>query len=169
MVDKTAFVVGKQVEQLFSQSNSHSRLLQQCGGLTLPFTAKTRGMVSAQGNCSVNLEKLRNSGHGPFNQQDNNILSPMVFSSGGGPLLWSILRRVQEKHHRLILVAPCWPAIPWFSLLSTLTTGPPHPLPPQKDMLSQMEGALWHPFPDRLKLCTLPLGLRGYSLSVQQE
>lgn len=110
MVDKTASVMGKQALS-FSQSNSHSRSLQQCGGLTLPFTAKTRGMASAQGSCSVNLEELRNSGHGSFHQQDNNILSPMVFSTGGGPLLWSVLRGVQEKHHRLITAMHLAPGV----------------------------------------------------------
>ncbi|XDV25256.1 hypothetical protein PO909_029202 [Leuciscus waleckii] len=35
------------------------------------------------------------------------------------PLLWPVLRRVQERQHRLILVAPCWPARPWFTIASS--------------------------------------------------
>ena len=68
------------------------------------------------------------------------------------PLIWAVLSRVREMGHRVLLIAPRWPSMPWFHLLLTLTAGPPSSLPLRKDLLSQMEGSLWHPCPDKLKL-----------------
>ncbi len=48
------------------------------------------------------------------------------------------------------------PARPWFPMLLSLLEGRPWQLPPRKDMLSQMDGAVWHPDPARLQLW--PLG-----------
>lgn len=38
-------------------------------------------------------------------------------------LLWAVLNRVRERSHRLLLIAPRWPSMPWFHLLLSLTTG----------------------------------------------
>ncbi len=75
------------------------------------------------------------------------------------PLFWSVLTRAQERHHRFLVVAPCWPAMPWFSLLLTLTTGPPQLLPVRKDLLSQIEGALCYNFPGRPEIVYLAPGV----------
>lgn len=74
------------------------------------------------------------------------------------PLLWETLHRISLCKHRVLLVAPRWPARPWFPLLLRLLTGNPWKLPPRKDLLSQLEGSVWHPDPAHLQLWVWPLG-----------
>ena len=75
------------------------------------------------------------------------------------PLIWPTLQRVRQEGHRLLLVVPQWTARPWFPLLRELTQAPPWQLPLRKDLLSQMEGRIWHPNPGRLKLTVWLVGL----------
>lgn len=72
-------------------------------------------------------------------------------------LLHSLLRRVQMEQVRLILIAPCWPHMPWFSAIPTLLDGQPWELPLRRDLLSQADGRLFHPFPAGLRLVAWPL------------
>ncbi|XP_049321018.1 uncharacterized protein LOC125781314 [Astyanax mexicanus] len=74
------------------------------------------------------------------------------------PLLLSVLLRIQQCRHSVLLVAPQWPARPWFPLLHCLLSSEPWPLPVRRDLLSQMGGRLWHPCPERLQLWVWPLG-----------
>lgn len=73
------------------------------------------------------------------------------------PLIWPTLQRVYGEGHRLLLVAPYWPARPWFPLLRRLCRGEPWQLPDRRDLLSQLGGQIWHPCPHRLKLWVWPL------------
>ncbi|XP_034001039.1 uncharacterized protein LOC117494304 [Trematomus bernacchii] len=73
------------------------------------------------------------------------------------PLILPTLLRVLHQGHRLLLVAPFWPARTWFSLLHRLCCGTPWRLPNRKDLLSQLEGRMWHPDPCRLQLWVWPL------------
>nr|WPK86714.1 NLRC3-like protein 49 [Sebastes schlegelii] len=75
------------------------------------------------------------------------------------PLIRVTLDRVQVGGHKLLLVAPNWPGRPWFPVLLKLVNGEPWRLPRRPDLLSQLEGRIWHPNPDRLQL------LSGYGLS----
>lgn len=73
------------------------------------------------------------------------------------PLIWPTLRRVHKEGHRLLLVAPYWPAQPWFPLLHSLCRSTPWRLPDRRDLLSQLGGQIWHPSPHRLQLWVWPL------------
>lgn len=76
-------------------------------------------------------------------------------------LLHSVLRRVQTEAVWLIPVVPLWPHMPWFSAIPPLLDGVPWLLLIQRDVLSQAEGALFHPFPAGLRLTAWPLRGRG--------
>ncbi|XP_030293378.1 uncharacterized protein LOC115593839 [Sparus aurata] len=79
------------------------------------------------------------------------------------PLIRATLESVQRNDHRLLLVAPNWPGRPWFPVLLKLLQGEPWRLPRRPDLLSQLEGRIWHPNPDRLQLWIWPLGARNHS------
>lgn len=79
------------------------------------------------------------------------------------PLIWPTLQRVLLDGHHLLLVAPYWPARPWFPLLHSLCHGVPWQLPDRQDLLSQFRGQVWHPSPHRLQLWVWPL--KGPQLS----
>ena len=74
------------------------------------------------------------------------------------PLIWPTLQRTQGQHHTLILVVPYWTSRPWFPLLQRMALAPPWRLPPRRDLLSQLQGQVWHPAPDRLKLSAWLVG-----------
>ncbi|XP_068583377.1 LOW QUALITY PROTEIN: uncharacterized protein [Cebidichthys violaceus] len=73
------------------------------------------------------------------------------------PLILPTLLRVLHQGHRLLLVAPLWPARTWFSLLHRLCCRTPWRLPDRRDLLSQLGGQIWHPDPSRLQLWVWPL------------
>ena len=60
-------------------------------------------------------------------------------------LIRATLERVQRNNHRLLLVAPNWPGRPWFLVLLKLLQGEPWRLPRRLDLLSELEGSIWHP------------------------
>ncbi len=78
------------------------------------------------------------------------------------PLLWETLHRITQGRHRVLLIAPRWLAKPWFPLLLTLLVGKPRQLPVRRDLLSQLDGRIWHPDPARLQLWVWPLGPTPY-------
>lgn len=73
------------------------------------------------------------------------------------PLLMLTLHRVIQSSHTVLLVAPFWPGRIWFPLILKLLNGEPWPLPQRADLLSQLEGSIWHPRPERLRLYLWPL------------
>ena len=62
------------------------------------------------------------------------------------PLILATLHRVSQAQHRLLLVAPRFPARPWFPTLS-LPEEEPWQLPHRQDLLSQLDVRIWHPRP----------------------
>lgn len=58
------------------------------------------------------------------------------------PLLSLVLSKVAQEGAELILIAPLWPAQPWFPRLLELTSDFPRQLPPRSDLLSQPGGIL---------------------------
>ncbi|CAL9704266.1 unnamed protein product [Knipowitschia caucasica] len=72
-------------------------------------------------------------------------------------LLPSLLQRVRVEEVRVVLVAPLWPHMTWFSDIPCLLNGTPWELPVRPDLLSQGLGALFHPFPRGLRLWAWPL------------
>ena len=79
------------------------------------------------------------------------------------PLISLTLHRVRRYNHRLLLVAPKWPGRPWFSMLHSLCCSSPWRLPDRRDLLSQLDGRIWHPDPERLQLWVWPLRGRTHS------
>lgn len=73
------------------------------------------------------------------------------------PLLMTTLHRIAQSNHRVLLVAPFWPGRVWFPLILNLLDGEPWLLPQRRDLLSQLEGSIWHPHPERLHLYLWPL------------
>lgn len=73
------------------------------------------------------------------------------------PLILPTLDRIANGNHRALLVAPRWPSRPWFPFLISLLDGEPWRLPPRMDLLSQLDGQIWHPHPARLQLWVWPL------------
>lgn len=60
------------------------------------------------------------------------------------PLITATLHRLQQTNHRLLLVAPNWLGGPWLLHLRSLLRGAPWCLPTRQDLLSQLEGSIWH-------------------------
>ncbi|KAI2663140.1 ORF V: Enzymatic polyprotein [Labeo rohita] len=71
---------------------------------------------------------------------------PVCFSPTS--LIPQILKRVREQRHKLLLVAPLWRTQPWFPELCQLLCAAPWPIPLRRDLLSQANGAIWHPQPN---------------------
>ncbi len=59
-----------------------------------------------------------------------------------------VLCKIREERASVILIAPNWPNQPWFPDLTELLIAPPWPIPVRKDMLSQVDGSVWHPNPE---------------------
>lgn len=72
-------------------------------------------------------------------------------------LLHPLLQRIQVEDVNVILVAPNWPQMIWFSAIVPLLREQPWELPPRRDLLSQAHGTLLHPFPQGLRLWAWPL------------
>ncbi|XP_052449323.1 uncharacterized protein LOC128011199 [Carassius gibelio] len=73
------------------------------------------------------------------------------------PLIPHVLKRVDLGCYKILLIAPKWPKRHWFPLLLRLVQGHPWPLPTRTDLLSQVEGQIWHPNPATLQLWVWPL------------
>ncbi len=62
---------------------------------------------------------------------------------------------------RLLLIAPFWPSQTWFSELTLLLYRPPWEIPIRRDLLSQLQGKIWHPQPELWKLWVWPIQGQG--------
>ncbi len=71
-----------------------------------------------------------------------------------------VLCKIREERASVLLIAPNWPNQPWFPDLMELLVEPPWPIPIRKDMLSQVDGSVWHPNPEMWSLHVWPL--QGY-------
>ncbi len=67
-------------------------------------------------------------------------------------LIPAVLCRVKESGVRLLLVAPFWPSQTWFSELIPLLYLPPWEIPIRQDLLSKLQGKIWHPQPEIWKV-----------------
>lgn len=81
----------------------------------------------------------------------------LLFAFPPIPLIPLVLNRISLGSHRVLLVAPRWPARHWFPALLRLVHGQPWPLPVRSDLLSQVRGQIWHPNPAVLQLWAWPL------------
>ena len=67
------------------------------------------------------------------------------------------LNRVREQGHKLILIAPFWPAMHWLAEIYQLLCAQPWRLPLRRNLLSQADGLVFHPHPEHLALWAWPL------------
>jgi len=67
-------------------------------------------------------------------------------------LLPRVLRKVRSESCSLILLAPNWPAQPWFPLLLSMLVEVPVKLPLRRDLLSQPQSRLVHEKPEVYRL-----------------
>ncbi len=67
-------------------------------------------------------------------------------------LIPAVLCRVKVSGARLLLIAPFWPSQTWFSELTPLLYRSPWEIPIRRDLLSQLQGKIWHPQPELWKL-----------------
>ncbi|XP_076155099.1 uncharacterized protein LOC143138537 [Alosa pseudoharengus] len=72
-------------------------------------------------------------------------------------LISPALARVREHGLSLLLIAPNWPGRLWLAEISQMLAGEPWPLPLRRDLLSQAQGQILHPRPDRLALWVWPV------------
>ncbi len=81
-------------------------------------------------------------------------------------LIPAVLRRVKVSGALLLLIAPFWPSQTWFSELTPLLYRPPWEIPIRRDLLSQLQGKIWHPQPELWKLWVWPIQGQGLWLMV---
>ncbi len=72
-------------------------------------------------------------------------------------LIPAVLCRVKESGLLLLLVDPFWPSQTWFSELIPLLYRPPWEIPIRQDLLSQLQGKIWHPQPEIWRLWVWPI------------
>lgn len=144
------------------------------GGMEAPSGSGVQDMVSVR-QAEVDLFASRESSHCPLFFSLRNDHPPLGWDALAHPwprvllyafppfaLLQPLLRRIQVEHVRVILVAPLWPHMAWFSAIPPLLDGPPWELPCRRDLLSQANGALFHPFPAGLRLVAWLLRGTGF-------
>ena len=68
------------------------------------------------------------------------------------PLIPQVIRRVRDQRCRVLLVAPFWENQHWIADLSQMLTAAPWPVPLRRDLLSQADGTIWHPHPEKWSL-----------------
>ncbi len=85
-------------------------------------------------------------------------------------LIPAVLCRVKVSGARLLLIAPFWPSQTWFSGLTPLLYRPPWEIPIRWDLLSQLQGKIWHPQPELWKLwvCMSRAVIDGLPAEVQE-
>ncbi len=76
-------------------------------------------------------------------------------------LIPAVLCRVKVSGARLLLIALFWPSQTWFSELTPLLYRPPWEIPIRRDLLSQLQGKIWHPQPELWKLWVWPIQGQG--------
>ncbi len=76
-------------------------------------------------------------------------------------LIPAVLCRVKVSSARLLLIAPFWPSQTWFSELTPLLYRSPWEIPIRQDLLSQLQGRIWHPQSELWKLWVWPIQGQG--------
>ncbi len=76
-------------------------------------------------------------------------------------LIPAVLCRVKVSGARLLLIAPFWPSQTWFSELTSLSYRSSWEIPIRRDLLSQLQGKIWHPQPELWKLWVWPIQGQG--------
>lgn len=72
-------------------------------------------------------------------------------------LISPTLERAREQRLSIILIAPRWPEKHWLAEIIQLLSAQPWPLPLRRDLLSQANGEIFHPHPERMALWAWPV------------
>ncbi len=120
------------------QGDLHPRAYECGTRLAVQTSCDTWGMETSPGSSQSNLGE--------------------ILLSGGGPLCFTgVLAKVRQQESRLLLIAPRWPTRIWFSDLISLLDGSPWAIPVRRDLLSQAQGTVFHPWPELWNLHVWPL------------
>ncbi len=76
-------------------------------------------------------------------------------------LIPAVLCRVKVSGACLLLIAPFWPSQTWLSELTPLQYRPPWEIPIRRNLLSQLQGRIWHPQRELWKLWVWPIWGQG--------
>ncbi len=72
-------------------------------------------------------------------------------------LLPQVIRRIRETKCSLLIVTPLWRTQVWFPEMIQLLSTAPWSIPLRRDLLSKVQGKIWHPQPELLGLHVWPL------------
>ncbi len=164
------------------QSNAHPRSPEPRSGHAFEKGDSPRRVEITPRVGSDNLEPLRESRGGfVFNERERAlpaVLLPVSLPAGRGraditlassqaecissdqDIATGALCKIRQERASVLLIAPNWPNQPCFPDLTELLEAPPCPVPVRKDMLSQVDGSVWHPNPELWSLHVWPL--QGY-------
>ena len=78
---------------------------------------------------------------------------PLTYLFPPVPLIPKILNKVREERIEAILICPMWPTAMWWLLVQNLLLVPPLPLPPFKEILTQVSGGKITVFLEPLVAC----------------
>ncbi len=134
-------------------------------GLSLAPRIFTKCMDAALsfGKAEVDLFASKNNSHCPtYYSKDRDVLAHdwpnlLLYAFPPIALLPQVVRRIREQGHKVLFVAPLWRNQPWLSELTQLLTAAPWPVPLRRDLLSQVNGTIWHPRPELWGLYIWPL------------
>ncbi|XP_067307872.1 uncharacterized protein [Pseudorasbora parva] len=122
------------------------------------------------GRASVDIFALRENSHCPMFFSLKDLEAPLGVDALAHPwprvllyafpplcLIIPTLARVREGGFSLILIAPRWPKAPWLAEIIPLLYAQPWCLPLRTDLLSQANGEIYHPHPNRVALWAWPV------------
>ncbi len=167
------------------QSNAHPRSPEPRSGHAFEKGDSPRRVEITPRVGSDNLEPLRESkGGSVFNERERAlpaVLLPVSLPAGRGraditlassqavcissdqDIATGALCKIRQERASVLLIAPNWPNQPCFPDLTELLEAPPCPVPVRKDMLSQVDGSVWHPNPELWSLHVWAfMVIRGY-------
>ncbi len=72
-------------------------------------------------------------------------------------LLPQVIRRIRETKCSLLIVTPLWRTQVWFPEMIQLLSTAPWSIPLRRDLLSKVQGKIWHPQLELLGLHVWPL------------
>ncbi len=124
------------------------------------------------GRARVNLFASEDNSHCPiFFSKSTDALahecpSLPLYALPSFALLPQVLRRVREQRQKNHSNNPLWGNQPWVLYLFQLLEAALWPIPLRRDLLSQVNGTIWHPRPE---LWSLQVWLLNWSLSASQS
>ena len=79
-------------------------------------------------------------------------------------LIPAVINKIRLSQCKIVLIAPLWPARPWFPELLGLLVSPPVTLPVIPNLLAQLKGRILHRNPGHLQLQAWELSNNQYEI-----